>query len=72
MNLNQLNREVIRRQAGGKTIWQPRIICWYQDRAYRGEPLPAGYEGCSVTQLYERLGCSFTLCIDLTEGGKRA
>lgn len=58
MDFNQLNRDVIRRQAGGKTIWQPRIICWYQDRAYRGEPLPPGYEGCSVTQLYEQLGCS--------------
>ena len=75
MDLNQLNR---RRQSPAgrrqKLIWQPRIICWYQDRAYRNEPLPAGFEGCSAsTQLYERLGCSnrlydFGACLEAHYG----
>lgn len=58
MDLQQLNRDVIRRQANGKTIWQPRIICWYEDRKYRGEEMPGKYKGCDLQQIYEKIGCS--------------
>ncbi len=64
-----LNRAVLFRQAGGKTIFQPRIDCWYSDRAYRGEPLPEGYQGLTRQQLYEKLEVSarlyeFNTCLE--------
>ncbi len=60
-NFQSLNRDVLFGNAGGKTIFQPRIDCWYDDRAYRGEPLPAGYEGMSRKELYESLQVSARL-----------
>lgn len=70
MSLLELNRAVIRRQAGGKTIWQPRIGCWLDDRAHDGRSLGEGYEGLSDIGLYEKLGCSdrmyvFNRCIQI-------
>lgn len=64
-----LNRDVLFKKAGGKTIFQPRIDCWYQDRAYRGEPLPVGYTGMSRKELYEALQVSarlyeFNACLE--------
>ena len=53
-----LNRAIIHGQSGGKVLWQPRIMCWYDDRKFRGEPLPAPYTGMSIRELYEALGCS--------------
>ena len=69
-NFQALNRDVLFRQAGGKTIFQPRIDCWYDDRAYRGEALPAGYEGMSRKELYEALQVSarlyeFNACMEV-------
>ena len=57
-NLQDLNRRVIWRQANGKTIFQPRIGAWYDDRRYRGEELPGKFKGCSHRQIYEKIGCS--------------
>ena len=34
-------RVVVFGEAGGKIIWQPRIGCWYTDKQFAGEPLPA-------------------------------
>lgn len=53
-----LNRAIIRGEAGGKVLWQPRIICWYDDRQFSNRPLPAPYTGMSLPELYEALGCS--------------
>ena len=53
-----LNRAIIRGEAGRKVLWQPRIICWYDDRKFRNEPLPAPYTGMNIRELYEALGCS--------------
>ena len=53
-----LNRQIIRGEANGKVLWQPRIICWYADRQYRNEPLPAPYTGMSIRELYDALDCS--------------
>ena len=53
-----LNRAIIRGEAGRKVLWQPRIICWYDDRKFNNTPLPAPYTGMNVRELYEALGCS--------------
>jgi hypothetical protein len=58
MDFTKLHREVIRGEAGGKVIWQPRIGCWVTDRRFRGEPLPDPYEGMSLPDIYRHLGCS--------------
>lgn len=64
-----LNREILFRGAGGKTIFQPRIDCWYDDRVFRGEPLPGEYRGMNRKQLYEALQVSarlyeFNACLE--------
>ena len=53
-----LNRAIIRGEAGRKVLWQPRIICWYDDRKFNNTPLPAPYTGMNIRELYEALGCS--------------
>mgnify|MGYP000977710821 FL=1 len=58
ISLQQLNRDIIHRKANGKTIWQPRICAWYDDRIFRGEEMPGKFKGCSKKQLYEKIGCS--------------
>lgn len=58
MDLLKLNSDVIHRRANGKTIWQPRICCWYDDRMFRHEELPGKFKGCDRRQLYLKLGCS--------------
>ena len=58
LELLNLNRAVINRNAGGKTIWQPRIGCWYDDRIYRGQALPGKFAGCDRKGIYEKIGCS--------------
>ncbi len=58
IDLTALNLDVVRRRAGGKVIWQPRILAWLSDRQFRGEPLPPPYTGLSKPDLYRALGCS--------------
>lgn len=53
-----LNRAIIRGESNGKVLWQPRIMCWYDDREFSHTPLPAPYTGMSIRELYEALGCS--------------
>lgn len=65
----KLHRAVLRREANGKTIWQPRIECWYADREYRKEELPGEFKGCSVLELFNQLKVSkrlyeFNECIE--------
>ncbi len=57
-DFTQLNLDVVRGQAGGKVIWQPRIGAWMTDRLFAGEPLPEPYEGFTMPELYRALGCS--------------
>ena len=45
-------------QSNGKIIWQPRIGCWYTDKVWAGEPLPAPYTGMTISEIYRALGCS--------------
>jgi len=53
-----LLRSILRGQAGGKTIWQPRIESWYDDREFRGEALPGRFAGASRLELFNALGVS--------------
>lgn len=58
LTLQNLNRDIINKNANGKTIWQPRIGCWYDDRLYRNEELPGKYKGSDLKGIYEKIGCS--------------
>ena len=60
-NLSQLHHQVAFGQSGGKIIWQPRIGCWYNDKLFAGEPLPAPYTGKTRFGIYRLLGCSARL-----------
>ena len=58
LDLLALNRDIIRRQANGRVLWQPRILCWYDDRMFTGAGLPAPYTGMTPSRMYRALGCS--------------
>ena len=58
LDLTKLNRDVIRGKSNGRIIWQPRIICWYDDRKFRGEEFPYPYTGMNLPKIYRELGCS--------------
>ena len=58
LDLAQLNLDVAYGRAGGKIIWQPRILCWFSDRRFANEPLPEKYQGMSEPEIYRDLGCS--------------
>ncbi|WP_428938998.1 uroporphyrinogen decarboxylase family protein [Fontivita pretiosa] len=68
LDLTQLHLDVCFGRAGGKIIWQPRILSWYDDKLELGQPLPPPYTGMTRPQLYRALGCShriyeFNACI---------
>ncbi len=54
----QLHRDVAFGKADGRIIWQPRIGCWYDDKIFAGEDLPAPYTGMSPVEVYRALGVS--------------
>lgn len=58
IDLEQFNIDVIRGNANGKILWQPRILCWYDDKMFAGEELPAPYTNMTLPELYRELGCS--------------
>ncbi len=58
LDLTKLNIDVVTGKSGGKIIWQPRIGCWYDDRIFRNEALPAPYTGKDLPGIYRELGCS--------------
>jgi hypothetical protein len=58
MDLTKFNLDVLRRRAGGRIIWQPRIGCWLTDKLFAGQQLPAPYTGMSMPEIYRSLGCS--------------
>jgi hypothetical protein len=59
--LSKLHHDVVFGRAGGRIIWQPRIGCWYYDKLFDGEALPAPYTGMSFFEVYRALGCSARL-----------
>ena len=58
MDFLKLNREVIKGAAEGKVIWQPRILCWYDDRVFKYGKLTGKYDSMTPSELYRELGCS--------------
>ena len=60
-NFSKSNHDVIFGRSNGKIIWQPRIGCWYHDKIFAGEMLPAPYTGMSIHEVYRKLGCSARL-----------
>jgi hypothetical protein len=54
----KFNEDVLFGRSGGKILWQPRIGCWYYDKRFAGEPLPAPYTGRNLPEIYRLLGCS--------------
>lgn len=59
--LSQLHHDVVFGRSQGRIVWQPRIGCWYSDKRFAGDPLPARYEGLSLPEIYRSLGCSHRL-----------
>ncbi len=57
-DFDELNLQIIQGRAGGRVIWQPRILAWYYERRFLRQPLPGPYEGMSLAQIYRSLGCS--------------
>ena len=58
VDLEQLHLDVCFGAAGGKVIWQPRILCWWSDREFLGQPRPAPYDRMGYVEMYRSLGCS--------------
>ena len=67
-NFADLNRKVLFGESNGKIIWQPRIGCWFGDKQFAGEPLPAPFnchpfgprheDGMRLSGIYRELNCS--------------
>ncbi|KKL14316.1 hypothetical protein LCGC14_2516880, partial [marine sediment metagenome] len=57
-DLAQLHLDVCFGRAGGKIIWQPRILCWWSDKEFLGEQRPAPYDRMTYVQMYRHLQCS--------------
>ncbi len=58
MNLARLHLDVAYGRAGGKIIWQPRILCWWSDKEFLGQKRPAPYDEMTYVQMYRHLQCS--------------
>jgi len=58
MNLARLHLDVASGRAGGKIIWQPRILCWWSDKEFLGQKRPAPYDKMTYVQMYRHLQCS--------------
>lgn len=58
MDLYNFQLDVIRGNANGRILWQPRIGCWYDDKKFAGEELPGIFEGMDLVEIYRELGCS--------------
>jgi hypothetical protein len=57
-NFAQLHRDVVFGRAGGRIIWQPRILAWISDREFASQPLPPPFTGLTPPEIYRALGCS--------------
>ncbi len=53
-----MHEDVIYGLSDGKIIWQPRIGCWYTDKQFAGEALPAPYTGMELPDIFRALGVS--------------
>lgn len=60
LDLTQLSLDVPFGRAGGKVIWEPRILAWHADRNEPRNyfPMPQRYRGMTLPDLYRDLGCA--------------
>ncbi|NUN96883.1 MAG: hypothetical protein HUU16_11985 [Candidatus Omnitrophica bacterium] len=58
LDLAQFNLDVAFGHAHGRVLWQPRILCWFTDKRFAGEPLPERYREMTEAEIYRDLGCS--------------
>lgn len=58
IDLAELNRRVIRQEAGGMIIWQPRMLAWFTERDFKGIAYPERYQGMTPAEVYRDLHCS--------------
>jgi hypothetical protein len=58
INLAQLHQDVVNGESEGKIIWQPRILCWIEDKIYKESKLPEPYNGLTKPEIFKKLGCS--------------
>lgn len=73
LDLWQLHLDVAFGRARDMVIWQPRILAWFTDRNFFGQPLPAPYTGMSEAEVYRSLGCSnriyeYNACLRMVDG----
>jgi hypothetical protein len=61
LNFFKLHKQVAFGKSNGKIIWQPRISCWYDDKIFAGEKLPAPYTDMNIHEIYRELDCSARL-----------
>lgn len=61
LDLADLHLRVVRGQAHGMVIWQPRIGCWLSDKRFAGQPLPEPYDDMQPDDIFRSLGCSARL-----------
>ena len=61
ISLAKLHTDVIRGNSNGQIIWQPRIGCWLGDKIFAGIKLPEPFDGMSLLEIYQELGCSARL-----------
>lgn len=50
----KFTNDVITKNAGGKLLFQPRILCWYSDKKFRGESL-GEFDGLTLAQIYREM-----------------
>lgn len=75
LDLWQLHLDVCFGRAGGKVIWQPRILCWWSDKEFLGQPRPAPFDKMTYVEMYRHLGCSnriyeYGACFECVEDPK--
>jgi len=58
LDLTRFHLDVVRGEAGGRIIFQPRILAWLDDKLRAGRPLPEKYKDLSLPEIYRSLGCS--------------
>lgn len=60
-NFAKLHNDIVLGNSNGRILWQPRIQCWYDDKKFHNDPLPAKYQNKDIYGIHRELGCSARL-----------
>lgn len=71
-DLWELHEQTVRGASGGQILWQPRIGCWFHDKLFDQEPLPAPFSGLDRPAIFRKLGVSnrlyeYNACFPIVE-----